>query len=64
MHFTNPVNHACVEKHALSKSGLTSVNVRTDPDVAGALKRNGTFGGISGHGIDGEYWGNSTTEMD
>ena len=42
VHFTDLMNHAGVEKYALGQGGLTGVNVRADPDIAGALQRKGT----------------------
>jgi hypothetical protein len=46
MNFTDFVNHACVEQDSLRQRGLARINMGTDPDITGALKRVFTVRGI------------------
>jgi hypothetical protein len=39
VHFTDFMNHPGVEKNPLGESGLPCVDMRSDPDIAGPLKR-------------------------
>ena len=52
MHFADPVDHAGVKQDALGQRGLARVDVRGNPDVAGALQRILALGmvRIYGHG--------------
>jgi hypothetical protein len=36
--FADFVNHPCIEKYPFSERRLTRINVRSDPDISGALE--------------------------
>jgi hypothetical protein len=42
VHFANPVDHPGVKQDTLGQGGLAGINVGRNPDVAGALQREGT----------------------
>ena len=53
MNLADLVDHAGVEEHALGQRGLSCVNVRADPDITGALQREGAVRGV-GIGTHGQ----------
>ena len=56
MNFTDFVNHACVEQDSLRQRGLARIDMGTDPDITGALKRVFTVRGVQIGHVSGKLW--------
>jgi hypothetical protein len=44
VHLTDPMDHARIKENPLGKRGLARIDVRSNPNVPGPLKRHGTGG--------------------